>query len=198
MAMITEGSNKNRTRSIKQQAILESATELLLNKPTATLQEIADYSGIGIATLHRYFSTKENLLDELALNAIHLVKEAFTRIEYDDEDFEKTLMSIISTLIPLGNKISFLGTAVSVDENPLVAEGEKQLKAPIISAFDMWKEKGKLNKNISSHWMVNVIYNLLYFTWQEIQNGNVAKNDAANLLLTTVLNGFTSQQNQHV
>lgn len=185
--------HKNRGKSVKQQGILESATELLLSKPTATLQEIADYSGIGIATLHRYFSTKEKLLDELALNAISLVKEAFARIEYDDEDLEKTLMSIFSTLIPLGNKISFLGTAVSVDENPLVAEGEKELKAPIISAFDMWKEKGKLNRNMSSQWMVNVIYNLLYLTWQEIQNGNLAKNDAPNLLLVTVLNGFKSK-----
>lgn len=185
--------NNNRGRSLKQQGILESATELLVNKPTATLQEIADYSGIGIATLHRHFSTKEKLLDELALNAISLVEEAFKRIEYDDEDLEKTLMNILSVLIPLGNKISFLGTVVSVDENPLVAEGEKQLKAPIINAFDMWKEKGKLNKNISSQWMVNVIYNLLYLTWQEIHNGNIAKNDAPKLLLTTVLNGITAK-----
>lgn len=193
MVAIGEINHKNRGKSVKKQGILESATELLLSKPTATLQEIADYSGIGIATLHRHFSTKEKLLDELALNAIELVQEAFTRIEYDDEDLEKTLLSILSTLIPLGSKISFLGTAVSVDENPLVAEGEKQLKAPIISAFDMWKEKGKLNKNISSQWMVNVIYNLLYLTWQEIQNGNLAKNDAPNLLLATVLNGFTNR-----
>lgn len=192
MAVNTDANGSKSVRAPKQQLIMEYATELLVVKPTATLQEIADYSGIGIATLHRHFSTKEKLLDELALNAINLVQEAFTRIEYDDEDLEKTLMSILSTLIPLGNKISFLETAVSVDENPLVAEGEKKLKAPIIKAFDMWKEKGKLNRDISTQWMVNVIYNLLYVTWREILAGNIAKNDAPKLLLTTVLRGITA------
>lgn len=189
--MNTEYSTKS--RGTRNQAILKSATELLSFKPTATLQEIANYSGIGIATLHRYFSTKEKLLDALAINAIELVKEAFEGIEYEEEDLEKTLLSIFNALIPLGDKISFLGSAASVDENPMVSEGENRLKESIMKILDMWKSKGILNTSISSRWMVNVMYNLLFVTWQEIKVGNIAKNDAPELLMTTVLNGFIAK-----
>lgn len=67
---------KTSVKDNKRKAILDASTELLAFKPTATLQEIADHAGIGIATLHRYFSTRELLLDALALNAIGLVDEA--------------------------------------------------------------------------------------------------------------------------
>lgn len=67
---------KTSVKDNKRKAILDASTELLALKQTATLQEIADHAGIGIATLHRYFSTRELLLDALALNAIGLVEEA--------------------------------------------------------------------------------------------------------------------------
>ncbi|MFD2879805.1 hypothetical protein ACFTAO_33695 [Paenibacillus rhizoplanae] len=34
------------------------------------------------------------------------------------------------------------------------------------------------------------MYNLLFVAWQEIQKGNLAKNDAPQLLVNTVLQGF--------
>lgn len=49
----------NKTRSSKEaklHMILDAATEILVEKPTASLNDIAEYAGIGIATLHRYLS----------------------------------------------------------------------------------------------------------------------------------------------
>lgn len=40
-------------------AILDSATILLVENPTASMNEIAEYAGIGIATLHRYVESRE-------------------------------------------------------------------------------------------------------------------------------------------
>lgn len=180
--------------SVKEQrsrVILEAATEILTLKPTATLQEIADYAKIGIATLHRHFATREILLDALALNAIDLVDLALQKIVYDYDDLEGTLLQIFDAFIPLGNKISFLSAAASVDENPIVVSGEKRLKETIIQALDQWKVNGVLDNSISSRWMTDVMYQLLFTAWQEIQAGELAKNDAPRLLLRTVLHGFT-------
>lgn len=183
------------SKDSRRQAILDAATEILALKPTATLQEIADYSDIGIATLHRHFSSREMLLDELALNAIDLVKKALAKIAFDYSDIKSSLMDIFDALIPLGNKIYFLGTAASVDENPNVVSGESSIKQPILYAIEQWKKNGLLNKNISSKWMMAVMYNLLFVAWQEIQSGNIARNDASNFLLITILQGF-SQHNE--
>lgn len=178
-------------KDIKHRAILNSATELLALKPTATLQEIADYSKIGIATLHRHFVSRETLLDELAMNAIHLVRETFTTLTIDPYDMNSSLKRLFDALIPLGNKIYFLDAAASVNENPTIVAGEASLKRPILEAIEIWQHNGYLKKDVPSRWMMNVIYSLLFITWQDIQAGNLAKNDATDLLLNTVLSGFS-------
>ncbi|WP_077609765.1 TetR/AcrR family transcriptional regulator [Clostridium sp. Marseille-P2415] len=180
----------NYSKENRHNEILESATELLSLKPTATLQEIADYANIGIATLHRHFASREALLDELAINAIELVEHSLKEITFPGHDIKKSLEELFNRLIPLGDKIYFLAYAASVDENQAIAEREDRIKQPHTNAIDIWKEQGLLNNAISTKWMVTVIYNLLFVTWQEIHSGNIAKNDAADLLVTTVLNGF--------
>lgn len=175
--------------------ILESATEILSLKPAATLQEIADYANIGIATLHRHFASREMLLDALAVNAIGLVEHSLREITFDEKDIKKTLLELFQMLIPLGDKIYFLAAAASVDENPEVAEGEARIKQPLINAIEIWKKQGLLNNAISSKWITAVMYHLLFVIWQEIHSGNIARNDAADLLVVTVLNGFFNDGN---
>ncbi|NOU81416.1 TetR family transcriptional regulator [Paenibacillus sp. LMG 31459] len=174
----------------KRKAILDAATELLALKPTATLQEIADHAQIGIATLHRYFSTRELLLDALALNAIGLVDEALEGIMNDDSDMLRFLTEVFEALIPLGSKMSFLSFAASVDENPNILAEEARIKQPLREAVEGWQTRGLLNAAMPAHWMITVMYNLLFVAWQEIQNGNLAKNDAPQLLVSTVIQGF--------
>ncbi|NQX44387.1 TetR/AcrR family transcriptional regulator [Paenibacillus tritici] len=174
----------------KRKAILDAATELMVLKPTATLQEIADHAHIGIATLHRYFSTRELLLDALALNAIGLVDEALTGILNDDSDMLRFLTEVFEVLIPLGSKMSFLSFAASVEENPDILAEEARVKQPLREAVEGWQTRGLLNAAMPAHWMITVMYNLLFVAWQEIQNGNLAKNDAPQLLVSTVIQGF--------
>lgn len=181
---------KPNVKDSKRKAILNSSTELLALKPTATLQEIADHAKIGIATLHRHFSTRELLMDALALNAIHLVDEALDRISVDETDMRDFLSQVFEALIPLGNNVSFLSFSASVAENSLIVEEEARIKQPLREAVYRWQERGLLNSSMPANWMVSVIYNLLFVAWQEIQDGNLAKNEAPQLLLSTVLQGF--------
>lgn len=181
-------------RENRKNAILNSATEILSLKPTATLQEIADYAIIGIATLHRYFPTREVLLDALAINAVELVEAALNKVEYESKSMNEILFQIFDLLIPLGNKVSFLSSAASVDENPEVVSGERKLKDNIIFSIEKWKNEGLIKKNMSSKWMVDVMYQLLFVTWQAIQEGEIARKDAPGLLLETVLNGFSENK----
>lgn len=178
------------SKQIRCQAILDSAAELLTLKPTATLQEIADYSNIGIATLHRYFKTREALLDELALNAIEMVDEIFRKINFRVDDMRETLRDIFDLLIPLGNKISFLGIAATVDENHKVIERENLFQKPLIMIINEWKSYGAIKSTFSSRWILNTMYALLFMTWQEIYSGNLARNNATDQLLDTIISGF--------
>lgn len=187
---------KTSVKNNKRKVILDAATELLAMKPTATLQEIADHARIGIATLHRYFSTRELLLDALALNAIGLVEEALGGVTAEEHDMLPFLTEVFEALIPLGGKVSFLSYAASVDENPHIVGEEARIKQPLREAVEGWQARGLLNSGMPAHWIITVMYNLLFVAWQEIQKGNLAKNDAPQLLVHTVIQGFGSSTGQ--
>jgi AcrR family transcriptional regulator len=182
--------DKSTKKDATHKAILESATELLSLKPTSTLQEIADYSRVGIATLHRHFASREALLDELAMNAVQLVNEALVSVSFDDYDARGSLNNLFSLLIPLGNKISFLGTSTYTHSNPQVIQEEERLQQLILNAIKKWQQTGQLRNDMPAKWIMVVLYDLLFISWQEIQIGNIARNDAAGYLLNTTLNGF--------
>lgn len=183
---------KQSTKDMKHKAILDLATEILAMKPTATLQEIADHANIGIATLHRHFATREGLLEELTLHAIQLMEEAFARITFDPHNLEGGLREALNALIPLGNKVYFLGSTAFRSDNPTVAEEAARVIRPLLQAIGEWKKSGLLSQDVPSKWMMVVMHHLLFVAWQEIQLGNIAKNDAAGFVLTTILNGFSS------
>jgi AcrR family transcriptional regulator len=181
---------QNQSKSNKHSVILEAATEQLSLKPTSTLQEIADYAKIGIATLHRYFSSKEALLEEIAFHALELVESSMEEITFYENDINRSFMELFQKLIPLGDKIYFLAYAASVDENPEVAFREAALKKVLMDSIRGWKKQGLLKDSLPEKWMLTTIYNLLFVAWQEIHSGNMAKNDAAGILTDTILNGF--------
>ena len=46
---------------------------------------------------------------------------------------------------------------------------------------------------MSSEWMLNVLYSLLFTMWQQVQEGNIAKNSAALLIVETLFNGIKAK-----
>ncbi|MFC6649487.1 hypothetical protein [Paenibacillus rhizoplanae] len=108
----------------------------------------------------------------------------------EERDMLSFLMEVFEVLIPLGSKVSFLSSAASVDENPHIVAEEARIKQPLREAVEGWQARGLLSTGMTAHWIITVMYNLLFVAWQEIQKGNLAKNDAPQLLVNTVLQGF--------
>lgn len=97
--------------------ILDEATKLLIEKPTASMNEIADAAGIGVATLHRYVESREQLMIYLGLRAIEVVDDTMRSIPVDDEPCESYIPELIEGLIPLGDKIHFLTHDATINYN---------------------------------------------------------------------------------
>lgn len=178
------------TREAKLNAILDAATELLIEKPTASLNEIADYAGIGIATLHRYVESRDQLMLQLGLRAVQVVGETMSRIPLDEENNENYIPALVEALIPLGDKIYFLAHDTSLMYSKEMEKAENKLKEPVRQTIQSLQSKGYLRQDMSSEWMLNVLYWLLFITWQQVQEGHVAKKSAASLILETMLHGF--------
>lgn len=55
------------------------------------MYEIAEFAGIGVATLHRYVESREQLMIYLGLRAIEVVSETMKNIVLDEENCEPGL-----------------------------------------------------------------------------------------------------------
>ncbi|WP_172193698.1 TetR/AcrR family transcriptional regulator [Saccharibacillus qingshengii] len=184
---------KKELTSIKQMrlnTILDEATTCLIENPGASMNEIAEAAGIGIATLHRYVESREQLMVHLSFRAIEVVAETIEPIKLDETNYESYIPKLIEALIPLGDKIYFLDHEVSVNRSKEVEEKDQVLREPLLHAIGFLQQKGYFRQDANKNWIVDVLYSLLFLTWQQVADGNIARNSAAELLLSTFYHGF--------
>ncbi|KQO04688.1 TetR/AcrR family transcriptional regulator [Paenibacillus sp. Leaf72] len=177
-------------KQLRLNSILDMATSLLVEKPNASMAEIAEGIGIGIATLHRYVESREQLMVHLGFRAIDVVTETLSQIPIKEENCESYIPELIEALIPLGDKIYFLDHDTSLHYNKEIEEADKKLREPILHVIELLQQKGYFQQGVSKEWIINVLYSLLFLTWQQVQEGNLAKNSAAALVVDTFFNGF--------
>ncbi|WP_243855011.1 TetR/AcrR family transcriptional regulator [Halalkalibacterium halodurans] len=185
--------SKAPTKEARFKAILDAATEVLVEKPTASMNEIAEYAGVGVATLHRYVENREKLMVYLGYRAIQAVSETIEGIPLNEENDENYISKLVEALIPLGDKVYFLGHDASVYYNKELEEADEKLRAPVRCVIQRLQKKGFFIQSVNSEWILNVLYSLLFLTWQQVQEGHIAKNSAASLVLSTFYHGFRAK-----
>ncbi|GEB34733.1 MULTISPECIES: TetR/AcrR family transcriptional regulator [Brevibacillus] len=180
-------------KEARLRAILDAATELLIQKPTASLNEIAEYAGIGIATLHRYIESREQLMLQLGLRALQVVGESMRQIPLDEEKLEDYIPALIEALIPLGDKIYFLTHDATLYYSEEIIAAEHKLKEPVCYAIRLLQEKGIVRQDMSVDWVWNALYMLVFIAWQQVQDGRLAKRPAAQLVTDTLFHGVSAR-----
>lgn len=180
-------------KEARHNAILDAATELLVKKPRASLNEIAHHAGVGIATLHRYFHNRDHLIRELGLRAIQVVHEKMAEIPKSQEGNLIYLETFVKVLIPLGDKIFFLMHEYCLEENEEVVERERDIKHIVQTQIDILQEKKLIRTDLTSEWIVETLYFLLFMAWQQVNEKQLSEEHAAHTLLTTIFNGIVEK-----
>ncbi|MEK3708367.1 helix-turn-helix domain-containing protein [Paenibacillus sp. FSL R7-0198] len=184
---------KKEMTTIKQtrlHSILDEATKLLIEKPNASMNEIAESAKIGIATLHRYVESREQLMVHLGLRAIEVVSETMKEIQLDEEQCEKYIPELIEALIPLGDKIYFLAHDTTINYNPEIEGADMKLRQPVLHAVGLLQQKGYFRSDLDKTWIVDVLYSIMFLTWQQVVSGHIARKAAPALVVDTFYHGF--------
>ncbi len=180
-------------REERRLQILDAAAELLAKRPTASLAEIADHTGISKATLHRYFVSREALLTALAMRALALVSVAIAACRLTEDAAPDALRRLTEALIPLGDKVYFLLNEHIWDINPALATAEEVVQAPIMQLIQRGQAEGSLRADLPIAWIMYTLDFMLFAAWQAIYDGNIARRDAAHLVLESLLGGIIAK-----
>lgn len=174
----------------RRQELLNAASELLALNPAASLADIAAHAGIGKATLHRYFASRDDLMLALAQRALALVSEAIEQSAPEEGSAIEALTRIIERLVPLGDKLFFLLREASLEAHPDLAEADAATIDPVLQLIARGQASSELRTDLSAKWIAHHLDYALFATWQAVHDGAVARKEAARLLVTTLLGGI--------
>jgi AcrR family transcriptional regulator len=172
-----------------RQAIAEAGFELLGRNPGISLSEIADHAGVGRATLHRHFASREALLIALAHQAIAEMDQAAEAACLDAPSHTAALKRCLEALVPLGDRHSFLAHIPLDDDAALTAEFERQSRETY-DLVNAAKQEGAFAAHVPTSWIVQAYDHLLYAGWESVRAGDTTPAQAATLAWQTLTRGL--------
>ncbi len=170
-------------------ALVEAAFAVFSRDPSAPLAEVASQSGVGRATLHRHFSTRESLLTQLAQIAIAEMDEAVERACEGVESYTEAMRRTLEVLIPLGDRHGFLALQPINEVDELAKEYERQ-NEETREMIEGAKQENAFDLYVPTDWIVQTYEHLIYAAWESVRQESVTPNQAAELAWRTLTVGL--------
>lgn len=176
-------------------AILKAAFTLYREKPSASLAEIAQYAGIGRATLHRHFKGRNELLAALADNALTEIDTVATAAASDAQSYTEALALIMYALIPLADQQWFLSREAMSASTVTTTKYQQQLDE-MYELIESAKNEGTIEPSLPTVWVATTFDSLLFSAWEMINNGEATIKQAGDLAWDTFIKGVHTKGNR--
>ena len=179
---------KDQTKNIPP-ALIESTIRALNADPGASLAEIAKRAGVGRATLHRHFGSRDGLIRALTLSSIRETDAAVAHISLEQSAGDY-LKAMLEALIPLGDRFHFLSQEWSAMKEPDIAVELKRQMDELGQLVVALKAEGLIAPDVPDAWGVAVLDSMIYTAWASVHEGWIARREAPALVLRTILSGL--------
>lgn len=174
-------------------AIIEAAFTVLSKNPSASLSDVATLAGVGRATLHRHFSSRKDLITDLAKIAMKEMDDAVETACANARTYSEVAEISLRVLIPLGNRYSFLELEDLNEDADLKRQIDEQ-QDETTDMINRAKREGLFDKSVPTAWIVQAYDHLLYAGWESVKAGETTPDQAADLAWRTLINGLGKPQ----
>jgi AcrR family transcriptional regulator len=179
--------HQKRTR----EKVMNLAMHMLAKNPKASLNEIAESADISRATLFRYFSSRKHLIDALIMEADRKLEEATKPILEKRLSAKETLQQFVKVLVPLGASFHFLQSEHIHTEGSGIENLYRNQLVRLKEVSKRLREEKIVSADIPLAWVAAVLDNLIFTAWVTVQDGDIAPNDAPDLVLYSFLHGLS-------
>ncbi|MEM7458593.1 MAG: helix-turn-helix domain-containing protein [Pseudomonadota bacterium] len=180
---------KSSIRPPTRDAIIEAAFAVFSKNPSAALSEIAERAGIGRATLHRHFASRDDLVRALALQANQEMDAAVETACAPAQSYSEAVRLALQALIPLGDRHGFLALELFSNDADMQAEFARQSRETA-ELIDAAKREGLFSKAVATSWIVQAFDHLIYAGWESVSAGETTPDQAAELAWRTLTIGL--------
>lgn len=176
--------------------VLDAALATLNADPTASMADLAAAIGVGRATLHRHFATREALLAELGHRSLDRWAQTQADCEMagatasgDAATLEACLRANLEACLADAAVFGFTLTDPAMLENPEIVARGRELQDTEVACFAAAQHAGVVRRDVPAVWLSHTVFGLLVAARQAVRDGDVARRDLPDLILTTFLQG---------
>ncbi|MBZ0321143.1 MAG: TetR/AcrR family transcriptional regulator [Anaerolineae bacterium] len=171
-----------------QRNILNAAFEVLAQDFSAPLEKIAERAGVTRATLHRYYNSREALMEGASIELCRLTKAVIDEAAASHDAPVQQLKAVVMKSAELGNHYHFLMHAMEHDNqhDPKFQKVEQQL-ADLIDAV---RQAGYVRPDVPTPWIIQVYYGIMAASWRVLRDGGVAPKQIPDLAWQTFTSGL--------
>lgn len=176
--------------------VLAAAQRLLVTDPTASMAQIATAAGVGRATVHRHFASREELLREIGVRSLDRWAEgmeiagvAAAAASADAATIRGCLAELVDQYVADAEAFGIALTDPTVVNDPALKERAEVLFAEEVHLWVAAQEAGVLRADVPARWLGQSLYGLLIAIRDALVAGDVARRDAAALVHSTFLAG---------
>lgn len=185
---------------MNREEILAAAQRQLNLDPRSSLADVATAAGIGRATLHRHFASRETLLEEIGTRSQDRWEQRLDDFDVegvaasgDAAAIEAALRGLVAAFVEDADDFGFSLTDSFIAGEPEHVERTERLFAREVALYAAAQEAGVLRGDVSARWLGHAAYGLLVAAREAIRAGDVPRRDVAELVITTYLRGGQSR-----
>lgn len=164
-----------------REAVVEAAIELLGQNPGASVQQIADASGVGRTTVYRHFPSRDDLIRALFERVIAESWAVTDAITSRDGPPEEILRQLAPAFIELGLRFRFLSSHADVGQ-PAMRESKEVEDEPVARFLERTQRSGGVRADMPLGWMRSVIQALSVAAMSDLLAGQLERDEAVRLL----------------
>jgi AcrR family transcriptional regulator len=175
-----------------RRTVLDAAVALLAQRPQATMQEVADASGLGRTTVYRHFPRRQDLIDALFEEVLREAGETVEDALRQATSPRELLCDLGVRIMAIGDRYRFLDAHPELRERTLALGGELR-EDPLERYLAEAQTRGEVRGDLPVAWMLTTLRGLGVVAMMEVSAGRMTVDEAGRHVGETCASAFMPQ-----
>jgi AcrR family transcriptional regulator len=190
-AIAPDGVDQRRADAVRnREAILAGAVEVFTRKPEAGLAEVARASGLTRTTVYAHFATREELLEEIAAQALARTIEALDTARPEAGPADEALVRVLQSSWQQVGRQAGLMDMVGRALGPRAMEMHAPVRERLLKLIRRGRRDGTFRRDVPERWLLTTYFTLVHAAGHEVAAGNSTYKEAEGALGRILLGAF--------
>jgi len=175
-----------------REAVLEAAVRLLGERPDASMQEVADASGVGRTTVYRHFPNREDLVKGLFMRVINETLAMSWQLVEQDPPAAELYRRMGREAVVITSRYRFLRAHNDQLEGAMEEAGVGLPNDPMFDYIVRHQEQGDLRSDMPPGWLFAVAHAVITAAVDQAAEGGVDRDEAGRLAGETLVSALVT------